>query len=98
MVEDPQFDSTYAFADTVPDCRTIAIDAWDPITQTVTSLAAHSNDALNPEKYNTRRWRDLKDNMRVYLRAIQKIPCGAQIYVAYGAKYWCSSKFSFHVH
>ena len=36
--------------------------------------------------------------MRMYLKAIKKIPRGAQIYVAYGAKYWCSDKFSFHVH
>ena len=26
------------------------------------------------------------------------IPKGAQIYVAYGAKYWCMDTFSFHVH
>ena len=48
-VEDPLYDSTYAFADTGPDGRTIVIDAWDPITQTVMSLAAYSNDSLDPE-------------------------------------------------
>ena len=62
------------------------------------SLAAYSNDSLDPEKYNAKWWRDTKDNMRMYLKAIKKIPRGAQIYVAYGAKYWCSDKFSFHVH
>ena len=36
--------------------------------------------------------------MRMYLNAIKTIPRGAQIYVAYEAKYWCSDKFSFHVH
>ena len=74
------------------------IDAWDPVTKTVMSLAAYTNDSLDPEKYNARWWRDTKDNMRLYLRALKKIPKGAQIYVAYGAKYWCTDKFSFHVH
>ena len=97
-VEDPKYDSTYAFADIMPDGSTIVIDAWDPITQTVMSLAAYSNDALDPEKYNAKWWRDTKDNTQMYLKAIKKIPRGAQIFVAYGAKYWCSDKFSFHVH
>ena len=97
-VEDPKYDSTYAFADNMPDGTTLVIDAWDPITQTVMSLAAYSNDALDPEKYNAKWWRDTKDNMRMYLKATKKIPRGAQIFVAYGAKYWCSDKFSFHVH
>ena len=93
-VENPQYDSTYEFADTVPGGRTIVIDAWDPVIKTVMSLAAHANDALHPEKYNVRLWRDTKDNMKIYLKAIKKIPHGAQIY----AKYWCSDKFSVNVH
>ena len=39
-----------------------------------------------------------KQNMRLYLRALKKIPKGDKIYVAYGAKYWCTNKFPFHVH
>ena len=30
-VEDRQYDSTYAFADTTPDCHTTDIDAWIPL-------------------------------------------------------------------
>ena len=71
-VEDSQYDSTYAFADNMPDGSTIVIDAWDPITQTVMSLAAYSNDALDTKKYNAKWWRDTKDNMRIHLKAIKK--------------------------
>ena len=62
------------------------------------SLAAYSNNSLDPDKHNARWWRDTMGNMRMYLRAINKIPCGAQIYAAYEVKYKCSDKFSFHVH
>ena len=96
-VEDLQYNSTYTFADTTPDGNTTAIDAWDPIRQTVMSLAAYSNYALDAEKSNAKCWSDTKDNMRMYRKAIKKMPRGAQICVAYGAKCWCSDKFSFHV-
>ena len=86
-VEDSQFnDSTYTFADNMPDGSTIVIYAWDPITQTAMSLAAYSNDALDLERYNAKWWRDTKGNMRMYIKAIKKIHRGAQIYVAYGVK------------
>ena len=58
----------------MPDGSSIVIDAWDPITQTAMSLAAYSNDALDPEKDNGKRWRDTEDNMRIYLKETKKIP------------------------
>ena len=53
-VEDPQYYSTYAFADTTPDSNNTVIDTWDPNTQTVISLAAYCNDALDPKQYSAR--------------------------------------------
>ena len=36
--------------------------------------------------------------MQLYLWALKKLPKGAHVYVAYGAMYWCTNKFSFNVY
>ena len=71
-VENPQYVSTYAFADTTSTGNTTVIDAWDPIKQTVISLAAYSIDTLDLEQYDAMWWCDTKDNMRIYLKAIKR--------------------------
>ena len=88
-VEDSKYDSTYAFANHMLYGSTIVIDASDPITQRVMSLADYSNEALDPNNSNSKWWRDTKDNLRMYLTAIRNIPQGAKIYVPYRVKYWC---------
>ena len=78
-VDTPDNDSIYTYANAGPRGGTTVIDAWDPTTKTVMSLAAYTNDSLNPVKYNARWWRDTNVNMRLYLRALKTIPCAPQI-------------------
>ena len=71
MVEAPDYDFIHAYANTEPGGGSTVIDAWNPVMQTVLSLAAYTNDSLDREKYNARWWRDAKDNMLLYQKALK---------------------------
>ena len=59
-VKAPDYDFTFSYADMEPGRDATVIDAWDPITKTIKSMAAYTNDSLGPKKYNARCWRDTK--------------------------------------
>ena len=57
------------------------------------SKAAYSNDPFDAAKVNCRFDDDDRDEGAIVLRAIRPIKAGEEIYVEYGAFYWCQDCF-----
>jgi hypothetical protein len=82
------YDSTYVAAH-----GNNMVDALDQRTRKVLSKAAYSNDPFDAAKVNCRFDDDDRDEGAIVLRAIRPIMAGEEIYVEYGAFYWCQDCF-----